>query len=80
MQIRKKITKIDEDTYMVLKPIGYEDCWEKKGKKYSRIGLTSLLNRDSKIEFIIPDEIKKDVETYTRFCNYKKLKYSFENN
>lgn len=77
MKTKRKITKIDDENYVVLKPIGYEDGWEKHGKIYSRKGLTSLLERDVGIEFIVSDEIKRDVEDYIRLCDYKKIKYSF---
>ena len=77
MKDQRKITRIDGENYMVLKPIGYEDGWERHGKKYSRKGLTGLLERDIGIEFIISEEIKKEVEDYIRLCDYKKIKYSF---
>ncbi len=75
MKNQRKITKIDEE-YIVLKPIRYEDGWERHGKKYSRKGLVNLLERDIGIEFIVSDEIKEEVKDYSRLCDYRKLIYS----
>lgn len=74
--MKRKIIKIDEDSYMSLKQIKYEDGWEKQGREYSRKGLVNLLERD-RCEFIFSDEIKEEVEDYIRLCSYRK--YMFEN-
>ena len=76
MKNQRKVIKIEEK-YLILKPLKDMEGWEKQGKKYSRKGLVNLLEKDIGFEFIVSDEIKREVEDYVRLCDYKK--YMFEN-
>lgn len=60
---------------MVLKPLTEEDDWERHGRKYYCKGLVNLLKTDKGPEFILPDEIKEDMEEYEKLCFEKKLDY-----
>ena len=66
-----KIDKID-DFYMVKKPLKDDDGFEKYGKRYSSKGLFNLLRINRGIEFIISDEIKKDIKDYEDLCSERK--------
>lgn len=74
----KKVNKTD-DSYMVLKPIRYEKGWEKLGRQYTCKGLTTLLKCTNNTEFIMPNEIERDIEAYKQLCLYRKIDY-FKNN
>lgn len=71
---QRKIKKID-DFYIALKPIKDSQRWEKLGKKYNCKGLVNLLEIDLGIEFILPKEVKQDVEVYKKMCLERKSNY-----
>ena len=73
--IKRKIIKLNEDSYMSLKPIRDEEDWERYGRRYNCKGLVNLLKTDKETEFILPDGIKEDVGEYERLCLLKKIRY-----
>ena len=82
--MKRKVEKAD-NSYEVFKPISgrtddfeiinYENEWERHGRKYSCRGLVDLLEVDTGIEFILSEEIIKDMMEYRRSCFDKKRDY-----
>jgi len=72
---KRKIEKID-DLYMILKPLkDLDEGWEKHGKRYDCRGLSTLLKTTTNIEFILFDDIKKDLEQYEIIKEGKRRSY-----
>ena len=62
--MKRKIIKLYDGYYMALKPLPYIDDWENIGRRYSNKGLISLLKGKTGIEFIVSNEIQKELKNY----------------
>ena len=73
MEIRK-IIKIEENKYRVLRKSKYSNDWNKVGKRYTTKGLETLIN-NTKFNYIMGDETDLDIKEYQVFKQTKKQEY-----
>ena len=70
----KKIIKIEENKYRVLRKSKYSNDWNKVGKKYTTKGLETLIN-NTKFNYIMEDETDVDIKKYQAIKKTKKQEY-----
>lgn len=61
--------------YTVIKKNKYEGGWESDGKKYSIMGLYSLVKESKGIEFIMLEGINQDLIDYKKMREKKRANY-----
>ena len=58
-----------------LGPTGSQEMWEKYGKRYTCKGLVSLIETEKASNFILPEDIIKDILVHYSQCYEKKQNY-----